>query len=697
MKLVLPRLNWLKLAAAVATLAVLVHFGSRAVEGKIALVRDIQHVGHADEAAYVTMAKSLVSGQGLNVPYVSWHFIPYPAAVVHREDHWPPFLAFAIAPFFWWLGVAPWVAKLAPIFIGSIGLPVATALLALAYGRRAYVALAAGLLMLLNPFLFTESLKSLSDLADAMLVAGFCAALLAARDRPPVHLAAGLLAALAYYAKGSELVLLGLYPVLAALACGWRSLRTRWPYAGMLAAFLLILPWMVSNTRLYGNPLHCTQNYVSGYIGLHPGGWEGGTYYPYLGRDLPQTSDRWTKYRGRYPQVTRMNAEAYTRWAVLGPDAEPWTWDEVGSWGGAVRDAITGKPAAEFWWRGRAAKPAKPVSAWANPACTLAGLASVGWVAALSVGAPLSLVGVWRAGRAWWQRRRKKDPAAPAPGAPPPAVPSSAARRWLDLFPGRTLALVLVVAVHWSFLVFLWEPYARLAVVMLPPALVLGCAALAWLAERPVAGALWAWERFLPKKRIPAVVRDWRALLGLAAAAVVLAVGMRGEFDRQFRRLVGDHPRRRGYPYGEQFAPVRIGTFLKTELPAAVIMARNPWEILFHAAPTNRGVTVPLASAGQILAVAKHYRVTHYVWETDRPALRPYLSGQLPGFRRVPNAARVPVYEILWDQLPPGAVDPWPVPPAAEKGVASGGSSLNDSPQGSQGKPQGAGREPNRL
>ena len=640
----------------------LVYFGARFSQGKIALVRDIQFAGHADEAGYLAMARSLAEGRGLNVPYVSWHFIRYPPDIVHREDHWPPFLAFAIAPFFWGLGVAPWVGKIAPILIGSLGLPLAAALLGLTYSRRAYVALAAGLLMLLNPFLFTESLKPLADVAEAMLVTAFCAALLAARNRPWWHLPAGLLAAAAYYAKGSELVLIALYPLLAFLTCGGRSVRTKWPWFGMLTALLLILPWLVSNTRLYGNPLHSTQNYVSGYIGLHPGGWEGGTYYPYLGRDLPKTSDRWTKYRDSYPFLLRQNGEAYTRWTLFGPEAEFNAWDDVGRWGRTVRDAIFADRATVLRKLSRIDPGLKPVQEWSHPASMLPGVASLGWVALLGFGMPLAVVGVWRL----WRRRRYETAAASAAAAQP----------WLDLFPGCTLALVLVGAVHWVFLVVLWEPYARLSVVMLPLVTVLGCTALAWLAERPALFALWVWERLRPGRLQAAAARHGGKAVALAAALLLLLVGGRGECDRQFHRLTGDNPAARGYPYRDQPGTVRIGAFLKDELPDAVFMSRNPWEILFHASPRNRGVTVPLAGAPQILAVARYYGVTHYIWEIDRPALRPYLTGRKPGFRRLPNSPGFPVYEILWDQIPPDAIDARPAPDAPKPppggGVADG-------------------------
>ncbi len=115
---------------------------------KIGIVKPISFVGHSDDAAYAIMGDSLVNGRELDVNYVSYFFIPYDRGITRREDHWPPFMGFMIAPCFYIWGKAAWVAKLPAMFFGSIGLPLATALLAYALSRRGYVAIVAGLLMI---------------------------------------------------------------------------------------------------------------------------------------------------------------------------------------------------------------------------------------------------------------------------------------------------------------------------------------------------------------------------------------------------------------------------------------------------------------------------------------------------------------------------------------------------------------------
>lgn len=254
-------LKWLGILVLAFTLS---HLGWQVASYKLTISRDIQFIGHADEAAYVTMGRSLAQGRGLSVDYVSWFFIPYSPEITRREDHWPPFMGFAIAPFFHFFGDEPWVSKIAPILIGSLGLPLAAAGLGLALSRRGYVALAAGLLMLANTMIFTESLKTLSDIATAALLAAFCAAIIGARYCKWLHLLAGAFLALTYFSKGSQIVLLGLYPLMvlliedereeiyphifAALAVAWAYYLREWPAWVLLLYPLGIIAFSTGRT-----------------------------------------------------------------------------------------------------------------------------------------------------------------------------------------------------------------------------------------------------------------------------------------------------------------------------------------------------------------------------------------------------------------------------------------------------------------
>lgn len=170
---------------------------------KIRLVSDVRFVGHADEAAYAEMGRSLIKGRGFMIRHVSTFFIPYNRDIERKEDHWPPFMGMAIAPSFHYFGTDSPQAKIPAIIFGSVGLPIAAALLGIVFSGKPIVGLICGLLMMANLHMFSESLKTLCDIAIAMLLAYFLAALIAARKYPWLHTAAGICAALAYYSKGS--------------------------------------------------------------------------------------------------------------------------------------------------------------------------------------------------------------------------------------------------------------------------------------------------------------------------------------------------------------------------------------------------------------------------------------------------------------------------------------------------------------
>lgn len=587
---------------------------------KLSLVQSTRHVGHADEAAYVHMARSLAQGRGLEVDYVSWFFRPYTPDITRREDHWPPFVSLCAAPFVWAIGDEPWVYRLAPILIGTILLPLAAAGLAMAYSRRGYVAFVAGLLMLANISLFNGSVTMLTDVPLAMLVAAHLAALIGSARRPWLHVLAGLFAAMAYYAKGSQLVLLALYPVTATIVGGFGQWRRRWLWCGLAAGGLAIAPMLIGNYRAYGHPLHSTQNYVSGYMGLV--GWEEGTYPAYWGRDLPKTSDRWNKFGARYWRLVMHNREALTRYALLGPGTREKDWRALGTAG--IR--------LHLWLSARTPKKSQategecaPLEEWCDPRTALCGITATCFAALVLVGGLLALP--VRGGlRLWhlWRQNTKARLSFPAEPVWPPL--------WRP-----TLALLLVCAVEWCFVVYLWEAQARFAFVFLPVTAVVAATAISRLLELPL--------RFV----CPRWLQRWQWILGLALATV--AVGLffsRRERLTQYHRANTDLAR---YPYVDQPFYPTLGNWIRDHLPTAVVMTRNPWELLYHCSPTNKAVNVPLADAPTVFSIARYYRATHFVADGNRPSLVPYVRGELPGLKPV-SGAPGPLFELEYDRLP---------------------------------------------
>ena len=120
---------------------------------KCLMVYPVSHIGHNDAIGYAEMADSLIHGRGLEVDYVSFHFIKYPN-VRRPEDHWPPLYSFLIVPFYLIFGKVAIAFKLPSIIILSIFLPLATYSLGRKLSGNKWVGLASGLTVMLYPKLW---------------------------------------------------------------------------------------------------------------------------------------------------------------------------------------------------------------------------------------------------------------------------------------------------------------------------------------------------------------------------------------------------------------------------------------------------------------------------------------------------------------------------------------------------------------
>ncbi len=640
---------------AVIVLATLSALGLYMTAYKLEIVRDVRFVGHADAAAYAEMGRSLVAGRGFQIRHVSTFFIPYNPDIERHEDHWPPFMGMAIAPAFRMWGVDSWSAKFPAILFGSVGLPIAVALLGMAFSGKAYVGLICGLIMMSRLDLFTASLTTLCDVAIAMLLAFFLAAVLGARKRPWLHLAGGCAAALAYYAKGSMLVLIPLYPLIALTACGRKALAQKWTYAGMLVASLCILPWLLTNWAHYGHPLHSTQNFVSGYIGF--GSWERNFYYPYWGENLPKTSDRWREHGERYWEVTARNAEAFTRWALLGPgtgEEEWYRFGRPGAWmhqrlapeNSRVRQQRSGQENYGTRWG--------PVTEWEDPLWAMTGIGAVLFLAALLIATPViavksfitEVIGLF----------------VDKPGNNQPRSSADNGREESAALPvmaiGPALAILLVMAAHWAFIVFLWEIRSRFAFVFLPATTVLAVTGAARILESiPALTAGMATSVSNREKTPPAQMTDgrlqkWRwipvFLLCITAFAAIM-------FNTErLKKYHQDNVNVNTFPYSDRSIYPQLGDWLHVNEPDATIMSRNPWQLRFHAPDSLKAVGLPHAPPEKILGIGRYYGITHYLNDRRRPGMEKYTrSGQPhPAFERVEGAPG-PLFKIHWDELRP--------------------------------------------
>ncbi|HUO09648.1 MAG TPA: glycosyltransferase family 39 protein [Phycisphaerae bacterium] len=671
----------LNTVAFLSAVLVIVLVGWRQIPDKLETVRPVKYVGHADDASYALMGQSISEGRGISVPYVSTFYIPYPQTIYHREDHWPPFMGMSIAPVFYFAGKSALNARLPAIFYGSIGLPLATAFLTYALTRRGYAAIAAGLLMMANLAIYDQSLRVLSDISAAMLVALFCGSVLLARRHPWLHLHAGAAAAMAYYSKGSELLLLTLYPLMALFCCGPRTFARPWLYCGIATALLLLAPFWYGNWRDYGNPLHSTQNYVAGFFGFEE--WDTKMYFPYWGKDLPDVSDRWTKYGNNYRQMARGQLAEGIQLTLSGAmDNNGNVWTDFGVWGLRARDAVLGNRTR---WPIFGANPAnasrpppqmKPVAQWVSPIWELAGAGSVGLLLALVAGFPILL------GMALWRRVRKRH--APPVPAQQPVDAKKITNGWML---GPVLSVMLVATAHLVFIAYLWLVTPRFLFPVLPLVLALGTAAAVCAMEWPLRALWWAIDLALHQfwrmrdarpqwfRRTQTVLANWPAVTTLVAAAIILC--RITPVHAWQEDLLGQRGQRRDYPGQVDNRFVSAGAWIGKNFPSAIVMCRNPWELQFYMGPQNKSVGLPYPqeevnrSANQIFAIARYYGVTHLLVDDMRPALAPYYLKRKPGLTRVPGCPGIALFAIDWSKIPKMSVEEalgrTPLPPTTQK------------------------------
>lgn len=651
-------------AAIVAAVLVVLAFGCVSAAARFDAIALDRTIGRSDTAAYAEMGRNLAEGRGLLVRYVSTFYYPYDRAIDRLDDHWPPLMGVLIAPFFATLGVSAFNAKIPAVLMGALGLPLAATWLGIAVSRRAWVGAAAGLLMIVNRQLLLESLTTLVDVTLAALLTAFCAAMIGARSRPRLYLVAAVLGVLAYYAKLSEVILVGLFPVVALLTAGPRVLRRRWMYAGWAALVAGILPWQIANAWVYGSPLHSIQNHVSGFIALDV--WESAHYQPYWGRDLPHTSDRWTKHAERYWPLTRRQREEVARLVMLGSATGQADWYRLGPLGVGAFALLRGEDVAPSPQRTEPdtalMKPPVDRSLDLEASRKTAAAWRTLW-ARTSREAWTALAGGWRAllDFAVAEHRTTMLPnllgtlyaLAVLAGVPLRAAWRGRLRETMRDWPriwGIVAALVLLGVVHGVLLVYFFSVGARFTFTALPVMAVLGLTGGAGLLRRLarpasalVAGATPRW-------------RDARAHAG-GVVAIATAASLVAFAILRAPELIAWQQASTGVARGLRASPAEmLGGWIGRNLPPdAVIMARQPWELRFHVPSGVKTVAMPSTDDARIaLGIAHHYRVTHVAPDPARPALGAYLDARGPGVSRV--AAPLPLYAIDWSAIPAGHV-----------------------------------------
>ncbi len=636
--------RWPSAVAALAAYAVVTAMGLLLLPSRLATVRGTAAVGGADSGAYALQARSLAEGRGLGIPYITNYIHVYPVGEDRHDDHWPPLLSFAQAIGFRLLGFEADVPARVTVFIGAIVLPLCFCALVHAATRRAWIGAFAAVPLLLSDHLFKVSREAMSDQLLAAVLCLFLATLLFARRRRGWLLLCGATAALAWYGKGSQIMLFGFFGAAAFYLLGWRTLLRREFLGSLLLALALMFPRLRYNAVHYGRPLHSTQSNVAGFYGLTDHDamyflW--GFYSIYWGRNLPSPGDRF-RYPLLHTRSIRRNSERVVRAWLLGFDSESERdWAALGPaparFAAALNDLYRIRPRAEVLreFVGGWTSPAR----WPRPAWMLFLWTGAAWGLAALIASPARRL--WRAALRWRCRRKHTGTGHPKPPWPAESLLDAAA---------VLMAFILMQA---GFLIVFWDVAPRLtypavltawALSWLPVATLLDAAARAWRRLRFRSWPFWA----VPSSRVAACA-------ALLAAFAVKAPALRARQSAGVEPL----PERT-----TSDAYARLAVQLAAIQPEnAVVMCRGRHALLWHAPRSYRGLGVPYASPPDLLAVARHYKVSFIaqdwpIWLTPGYGQVEQMLRSNPRYFEPVARKPFPTYRIRWDRLPESWITP---------------------------------------
>lgn len=232
---------------------------------RLALLPQVEFPGIADPNHYYNMGVRLVEGHGFTIDYI-WQYSLPPATIEHPEEHWMPLSALLAAAPMRLFGVGVHAALLPFIAIGAL-LPAlgywGAAQLRLSSGGRLFAAACAAVL----PEFVLNSLRTDTTVPAALFV---CLSILLLteglrRGRAIWFAGGGAAAGLAYLTRSDGALLLPMVVVTVivyltaekrrgegkTLRAPLRSLRLG---VFLLAAALVIAPWIARNLRELGTP-----------------------------------------------------------------------------------------------------------------------------------------------------------------------------------------------------------------------------------------------------------------------------------------------------------------------------------------------------------------------------------------------------------------------------------------------------------
>ena len=627
---------------------------------KYNIVRPIKYVGHADASAYAEMADSLIHGRGFQVDYISWYFVKYDPKIVRPEDHWPPLYSLTIAPFFAIMGKSAFAAKLPSLIISCFLLTLVVYFLTYELSGSKYAGLAAGFHVLLYPALFRSSLYSLSDVIFTFVVGAAVLFAMKALDDQKYFYHAGVFLGLAYYAKGSGLLLIPAYILFYVIArfSVKKVITDKKFLISLLIAFMILLPWFIRNYIHFRDPLYSTQRYAAGYGGYV--GWEEGTYDLYWGEKPPPS------YRDKLKKIPLFNIGAEFSGDLDNKTISEDLRKKLKSDGLSLSKnaALSVKKSGRKW-----------LIVDGNQTYTFRKEDDVLRVYSGGIDHAVRMTKDYLKRYVWWIFADINGSGWGKFGGDKflkSRWKGSGRNAFLTYFTGVPALLGLFLLwgnkkrhIIWLasvplilFLSICWFPIDRMAFPIIPLMMALGWATY-FVLLRMILKALGKipllnkFTRFLDSKsKIPRI--SLNTVAGIMALCLAIPAAVVSS------EIVQSAIKNSGYPYREGAQEwMDMGKGLKENAPPeSITMTRNPWELHFYS--EQLAIQIPRTTLEKTIEVMRYYRPTYIIPQLDiRPSLKSLVDGKTPGLKLVYDNKKIQLYEIDYDVLPePGTYVP---------------------------------------
>jgi hypothetical protein len=608
------------------------------------------NIGHADTAAYALQGRSLAREGTFEINYISNFYHAYNTNIKRHDDHWPPFQGLLYGVAFKLFGVDASIARQAALFMGAVFFPLTCAWLLFGLTGRHWPCLIAVLIYISDIYFLKESFRLLADVSLCTLVLAYAASILTSkRHHPAWLLIAGIFGGLAWTCKGSQIFLLPLLPLASFCLHGKIIFRKSWLYFGMLAFFVILTPRLIDNWNDHGKAFHSTQNHVASFFGLKNSPWENwdeNFYGVYWDDDLPHMSERfesWPIYRDSIIGNLRVTLGSI----ILGPgkstrmDRSINEWIKMGWLSASLGEILIEKPkAAKIGANGKIKEDSRLAlvtnpSSWPTQYRSLLQIFGALWAFTVFLTLPFYYILI--------KLKKYKS-----------SIP-------LNLKIAFVIALLIIAEA--SFVIIFWYAMPRLVLPIVPLSLLLCLSILVKLLDKSSKGLKFLWIKLFQGKNFYTFFIDPRhskkitKAFNSACLLIWVPIGyyiIHSPVISQKALLKNSGIKTWDTPHYPHYH--RVAQALSKEVPKdAIVMTRNPWELLFYSPDSMKAVGLPHAEPRIIIAIAKYYGVTHLIYDRHRAGLKDYLNSGHPGIKRIMNSPS-PMYALNYSKFKDGEI-----------------------------------------